>query len=90
MYTCKDNLTPLLYSGKIKKKKKERRKEGKKEGRKEGRKRKEKKRKGKEKKRERKEKKRNWEKGVQRQAGRVKFPSMHQFFKGFFEKGLQG
>ena len=22
MYTCKDNLTPLLYSGKIKKKKK--------------------------------------------------------------------
>ena len=26
MYTCKDNLTPLLYSGKIKKKKKKKRK----------------------------------------------------------------
>ena len=31
MYTCKDNLTPLLYSGKIKKKKKERKKETNKE-----------------------------------------------------------
>ena len=31
MYTCKDNLTPLLYSGKIKKIKKERKKEKEKE-----------------------------------------------------------
>jgi len=30
MYTCKDNLTPLLYSGKIKKRKKKKKKEKKK------------------------------------------------------------